>query len=159
MKIETARVPVEGLEIEIEEPSSIMEMRNDRYCFNTSIQLNLKASLIGTTLYVTGAICTTVDMRCDRCLELFERQVGNKKYIFEKQVKYPGEIIDLTPSIREDTILNLPVRLLCREDCRGLCPQCGGNLNKKQCGCKTVPISRAFSALDKLKTNKDKNSV
>jgi len=48
---------------------------------------------------------------------------------------FEGEEIDLSPLVHEQTILALPTRPLCREDCRGLCPRCGANLNSGPCGC------------------------
>ncbi len=47
---------------------------------------------------------------------------------------YDGCEIDLSPLIREQFLLSLPTRLLCHEECRGLCPGCGTNLNHNQCG-------------------------
>ena len=48
---------------------------------------------------------------------------------------YDGDQIDLAPLVAEQLILALPSRALCREDCQGLCPSCGTNLNLHQCGC------------------------
>ncbi len=48
---------------------------------------------------------------------------------------YEGEEIDLTPLVQEQIILALPTRPLCGEECRGLCPRCGANLNSGPCGC------------------------
>jgi len=159
MKIETAHIPAEGFEIEGEEPALVMEMEEGDRRFKQPIRLKLKVSLIGKTLYVAGRIWMTVSMRCDRCLTWFEQQINNDRFSFEKQVKYPGEIIDLTESIREDTILGLPLKVLCREDCRGLCPRCGQNLNEKECGCERSRVNNPFSELDKLRTDRGKKSA
>jgi uncharacterized protein len=48
---------------------------------------------------------------------------------------YQGDHLDLVPMVREQVILAAPMRPLCREDCLGLCPQCGQNLNERRCGC------------------------
>jgi uncharacterized protein len=48
---------------------------------------------------------------------------------------YEGDSVDLTPLIQEELVLALPTRPLCRETCKGLCPQCGANLNQQVCGC------------------------
>jgi len=50
---------------------------------------------------------------------------------------YQGDEIDLTPMVREQMLLALAERPLCREDCRGLCARCGVNLNEHACGCRT----------------------
>lgn len=48
---------------------------------------------------------------------------------------YDGDEIDVTPLVHEQALLALPMRPLCDEECRGLCPRCGANLNAGQCGC------------------------
>jgi DUF177 domain-containing protein len=63
---------------------------------------------------------------------------------------YDGEEVDLTPLIREQTLLALPTRPLCREDCRGLCPRCGANLNQGDCGCPTEAGDPRLSVLRSL---------
>lgn len=50
---------------------------------------------------------------------------------------FDGKVIDLDPILREQMLLALPMNAVCREDCQGLCPRCGQNLNEKQCGCDT----------------------
>ena len=63
---------------------------------------------------------------------------------------YEGEDIDVTALVHEQAILALPTRALCREDCRGLCPRCGANLNGDPCGCSVVaedPRLAPFRAL------------
>ncbi len=61
---------------------------------------------------------------------------------------FDGKTIDLDPIVREQVLLALPVSVLCKEDCRGLCPTCGQDLNEKECGHEP---SRAFSPFAKLK--------
>jgi uncharacterized protein len=63
---------------------------------------------------------------------------------------YEGEAIDLEPLVREQVILAVPYAPLCREDCKGLCPQCGVDLNTGSCRCEK-PIDPRFEALKGLK--------
>src|SRR4029077_14778902 len=58
---------------------------------------------------------------------------------------YEGEEVNLTPLIREQMLLALPTRPMCREDCRGLCPQCGANLNERDCGCDRETVQGRFA--------------
>ena len=70
-----------------------------------------------------------------------------------------GKPLDLTDDVREDILLSLPLKFLCQEDCRGLCPHCGQNLNEGTCSCQELDqeISaeeqeeNPWSQLDKLK--------
>jgi uncharacterized protein len=63
---------------------------------------------------------------------------------------YDGEKIDLAPLVREQLILAVPFAPLCREDCAGLCPQCGADRNAQACGCEK-PSDPRFAALRGLK--------
>jgi uncharacterized protein len=64
---------------------------------------------------------------------------------------YHGEEINLGEILGEEITLALPIRFLCREDCRGLCPRCGKNLNKGDCSCEGGDEYSPFSALKGLK--------
>lgn len=64
---------------------------------------------------------------------------------------YTGKVIDLDPLVREQLLLAMPAYPVCKEDCKGLCPVCGANLNDRECGCdRHVPDPR-WAGLEKLK--------
>jgi uncharacterized protein len=65
---------------------------------------------------------------------------------------YEGEEINLEPLLREQILLAVPYAPLCREDCKGLCPVCGTDLNAGQCPCDRTPIDPRWSALKGLKS-------
>jgi uncharacterized protein len=67
---------------------------------------------------------------------------------------YGGEEIDLSPLVQEQIILALPTRPLCRESCKGLCPQCGANLNVQTCACTTTVDDPRFAVLRNLKVKR-----
>jgi uncharacterized protein len=64
---------------------------------------------------------------------------------------FDGKVIDLEPIVREQLLLALPMSAVCREDCGGLCTNCGQNLNDKQCGCETKFVDPRLAALKKIK--------
>jgi uncharacterized protein len=66
---------------------------------------------------------------------------------------FDGKQIDLDPIFREQMLLALPMNALCREDCQGLCPQCGQNLNQARCGCQPQWEDPRWAALKSLKVN------
>ena len=67
-----------------------------------------------------------------------------------------GHQIDLTGPAREALLLEMPMRLLCRKDCPGLCPVCGANLNATPCDCrKAAPKANPFAALSELLPSDD----
>jgi uncharacterized protein len=72
---------------------------------------------------------------CARCVELVQFPI-DKHFQLYYTVTETAEFIDLTDDIREEVILDLPIKLLCQENCKGLCPNCGANRNKEKCQCK-----------------------
>jgi uncharacterized protein len=96
---------------------------------------------------------------CDRCLEEFERayhytfshilvnklNTDNDEYIVAEQFQ-----LDLDELVLSDILLNLPSKLLCSEDCKGLCSMCGQNLNKGSCECKDSFVDPRFAVLGEL---------
>ncbi len=64
---------------------------------------------------------------------------------------YSGETVDLEAVIREQIILQLPLKPLCQENCKGLCPVCGANLNRETCSCQAARSDSPFATLAKLK--------
>ena len=87
----------------------------------------------------------TLSLVCDRCLDEFEREFS---YDFEHTVVKSlnnnqnddyivadGDFIDITPIAISDLLLQLPTKILCKEDCKGLCQRCGNNFNHGECSC------------------------
>lgn len=66
---------------------------------------------------------------------------------------FDGKTIDLDPIVREQVLLALPMDVVCKDDCKGLCPMCGQNLNEKQCGCESTYVDPRFAALKDIKLN------
>lgn len=61
-----------------------------------------------------------------------------------------NHILDMTGAVREYVLLNLPMQVRCSEDCRGLCPKCGQNLNRGECGCLTTTVDSRLAILRDL---------
>ena len=116
-------------------------------------------------LYVRTEFKTGGMFTCDRCLEEFEREVSSgfaAVYVTdsdgapsdseEVQVITPDtNIIDLGEDVRQYAVLALPSKMLCRDDCAGLCPVCGTNLNRAKCDCGKDEVDSRWSGLQKLK--------
>jgi DUF177 domain-containing protein len=119
---------------------------------------------------LTGSVRTTLEMPCSRCLEPYIMPVDQTFDLrYQPHAKNTGEgereieeddlttafyehdEIDLGQLMREQFYLALPMKPLCREDCQGLCPVCGTNLNKSTCDCKREWEDPRFAALKKLK--------
>lgn len=100
---------------------------------------------------------------CGRCLNLYESKketVLNGKLVGETNVENEGEEenliyytdnkLDLTEDIIDTIILNLPMKPLCSNDCKGLCQKCGINLNEEQCNCELEYVDPRFEKLKEL---------
>ena len=97
---------------------------------------------------------------CDRCACEFERDFDRKyEHILVLQlsdesgddyIEVPEYQIELDRIVREDIILDLPSKLLCGDDCKGLCPICGRNLNEGDCGCLRAEADPRLAALSEF---------
>jgi len=113
--------------------------------------IDLKADIVrmGFDIYVDLTISTTVVLHCGRCLEAYQLalRINSKMLYVPAQAGmqgrtadggvflYRNSTIDLADRICEAIREELPMKPLCRPDCRGLCPHCGRNLNEGPCGC------------------------
>jgi len=119
---------------------------------------------------VVGNFETRVELVCARCLEPISREVGRKFDLLyrpqgsdagkeelsvtavEAEVGYyQGEGLLLEDVLREQILLALPLKAICREDCKGLCPHCGGNLNVVPCACAEPLEDPRWSALKDIR--------
>jgi len=150
MQVNVKRIPADGEQLRGVEPPTIMELDNDDVHFTRGIQYDFHAQIQENALLVVGRLRTPVTLRCSRCVKMFEFPVCVGQFVFHQELT--GEdFVDLTQNIREDIILELPQRALCRPDCRGLCVECGQDLNEKACHCKTARGDLRWHALDQIK--------
>ena len=112
-------------------------------------------------LLLQGVITSSYTRACGRCLDEFETplqaQVEEKFYSTKSEVEddggvnyYEGNELDIVPQIQEQIIFNTAISGLCNEDCKGLCPQCGSNLNKTSCKCVSDQVDPRLQVLSKL---------
>jgi uncharacterized protein len=126
--------------------------------------VELQARTTGSRgVHVTGKLEVPVRLACRRCLKplprtvevaldlLYDRGVGEQEA--DAQV-YPldaeASTLDLTPALREQLLLAVPGYPLCREDCAGLCPKCGVDLNEGSCDCVLTEPDPRWDVLRKL---------
>ncbi len=121
------------------------------------LQYELRAELMGQEVFVEGEIETTLDCRCVRCLEPFLYTLRLSPWTcllaFEGEDALPvvDESVDLTPHIREDSLLALPQHPLCRPECPGLPRQPQDSGPQDPASDEARGVSSAWSVLDKLK--------
>jgi len=100
-----------------------------------------------------------VDIRLESDFDLIFRPIGTDAGASERSITAPETEIGyyqkdsllLEDVLREQVLLSLPVRTLCKPDCKGLCPRCGQNLNSQQCSCDVGPSDPRWEALAGLR--------
>jgi uncharacterized protein len=124
----------------------------------------------GHDILVRGSLSGRLELACGRCLEPFAAPAAidfdlilvpgpaTTSAAAEELSRtdldldyYTGEMVDLESLLREQIILMMPLKPLCDEACKGLCPHCGANLNRETCVCKTDNVHSPFAQLAKLK--------
>ncbi len=136
------------------------------------VQVELAYYRAGTELFLQGVIEAATRANCARCAEDFASTTRREfRYVLapkvlgydeEKDLRledleftlYDGDEIDLAPLVREQVLLALVERPLCREDCAGLCPRCGANLNEGRCACRSETIDPRLAVLRNLKVGR-----
>lgn len=173
MKINVTNIPEEGLKVQFSKDENwsrqvFAEKENPGLPLG-SIDGSVTLKRIRETLYLEGNIRTEAETDCSRCLEAARLPISATfKYVLspiqvehqEEQelgaedldfVSYQDDLVDLDPLIIEQILLQIPMKVLCREDCRGLCPHCGINLNKDHCQCHDERIDSRLAILKKMK--------
>jgi uncharacterized protein len=150
MIINVKRIPPDGETLSGSDPSSIMDLEEPDTRFEHDVEYELHAQLQGNVLLVAGRLRTPATLRCSRCLQVFDSPLLVDHFVFHHEL-HGEDFVDLTANMREDIILELPQRALCAEDCKGLCPHCGKDLNKGSCRCKPSEGDLRWHALNNLK--------
>jgi len=128
-----------------------------------------KVRLAGNEVFVNGHIDTRAQVECDRCLQQVELPVSADfalEYITGSDYEssavaelteaemsvsvFDGEAIDVDEIVKEQILLAVPTRMLCREDCKGICPECGTDRNTGECTCVSDDIDPRWAALKNL---------
>jgi len=146
-----ARIGAEGRELSGEVPAAVFAVAEDSLSFPEPLAYELRAENLGTRMVVKGRVWTAARRHCDSCLAEYDEELQNDEVCHLLEDVGEDEI-DLTDDLREDALVVLPQKSLCSEECRGLCPQCGQNLNEQDCGCPAPDsASDAWSKLNELK--------
>ena len=120
-------------------------------------RVELRLERDGVDVFVTGDLRAAVSQACGRCLEPSPVEVPEADSVElaadDLDVDfYDKDEIDLSAVIETETTLALPMKPLCRDGCRGLCPVCGGNRNLVQCSCQQRAPDPRLAALKDLAT-------
>ena len=134
MKIDTRQILAEGLILTEEFSPEELDLDTGIIKFCSAVKAKALVAKSYDAISVNLTLNATMLISCCRCLEEF-------KSSFDRQVElnYAADklnpLIDLDSDIREEIILSYPIKPLCKDDCKGLCPKCGLNLNEGGCNC------------------------
>ena len=178
MYLRIEQIKEDDLALEFEEQLEafpvLSEMIDRGECrFMAPIATQLRAIRIDDMIDVKGKFETSVRLACSRCLKEYETALTSRfslTYVrqlpgFQEDeqpdeveisaeemglIYFEGEDINLLEGIQEQVVLALPVRTLCSQDCKGLCADCGKDLNAGDCGCNRQPADNRFAVLKNL---------
>jgi uncharacterized protein len=181
LKVEIARIPPEGLEIDAPLSAESVHLESEaEFGLEETGRLRCRVDRgDDESVHVRGRLEASLRLHCGRCLDAFSHQVGQELDLFylprrdapsggeegEDEVAlsdrelvvafHSGDVLDLGEMVREQLFLALPMKRLCREGCRGLCPTCGMNRNRAACSCaEAEEIDPRLSPLKELLNRK-----
>jgi uncharacterized protein len=146
-----------------------LNFSDDRVRLIQPPEISGRAVRKGSQLLLNGHLSARAQVDCDRCLEAIEVPVHTEfflQYVTAKDYEslhaaeleesdlalsiFDGEAIDIDEIVREQLLLAVPTRALCREDCKGFCPVCGVDRNLKECSCQTADSDPRWAGLKQL---------
>jgi len=173
VKINILNIPEEGLNLQFSlAEGSFPDLISEKEKIDFSLrQVDVSGSVrkVRQSIFFAGTLNTALETPCSRCLEtaclplradfnytlLPEAATGKEEIELRMEDLdvgyYAGEVIDLTPIIFEQIMLQIPMKVLCNELCKGLCPRCGINLNTANCDCRNDFIDERLAVLKNFK--------
>jgi uncharacterized protein len=173
MRIEVEKLPETGEPFAHTYEEGALSLDESRAHLRGPTTIEGRAGRKGDEIVLKGQMRAEVELLCDRCLRPvaapleveFEESfvssaaddpLGEEKELGREDLHiafYEGDAIDIDELVREQILLALPTRFVCREDCKGLCPTCGADLNEESCNCPQGESDPRWAALEKLKEN------
>ncbi len=146
--------------------------------FAAAVRTRIRVVRVRGMVEAEGEVRTTMRFACSACLQEFEAPVassfaltfvrelpqvsdesGEEVQLSAEEmgmIPFHGEEIDLHDAVAEQIVMTLPIRPLCRELCKGLCPQCGADRNEGECGCVRPVMNNKFAALKDFRVDEKK---
>lgn len=102
--------------------------------FNHPVRVDFNLEKVSDMVLANVKVVAKFSTICGRCLEEVQEEL-KENLDLNFSINPRDEFIDLTEDIRQEMVMDVPVRVLCKQDCKGLCVHCGVNLNTEQCQC------------------------
>jgi len=165
MKIDVSSiVKINGASLDVKFDEAIAELNDleTGFVFKDNVRFEGVLTNAGGVLKLNGGLKASYNVKCGRCVKDIEDSLELKirEDIIEGSdaadvdaYTYNDNYILLDSILKDNIILNLPVKKVCDDDCKGLCPRCGANLNEKTCDCKDDYINPQLEVLKKFFDN------
>jgi len=163
MKVLVSDITDEGLDLEFQETVKVSVP------LLSPVKALLRLEKVGSEVLAHGEVTTTMELQCSRCLRSFPKDMdmkidvvyhpveelkGEEKHeVKEDELNmgfYQGDELDIQDLIVEQILLSVPMKPLCSESCRGICPRCGVDMNINPCRCEQKETDPRLAVLKKL---------
>ena len=146
-----------SIEAEGEVEIQLIHYNQEDITVNTPIKVKALITNTGDNLEIIGHIQADMILKCSRCLKDFnyvfntdfEEEISNKVDA-EDVIHFEGDTVDLTDIVVNNLLLALPMKFLCSEECKGLCPRCGRDINSSKCDCTDENLDPRLTVLKDL---------
>lgn len=149
------------INIETKEEIKDISYFGDDVAFITPVTLKAEISKVDNEFFISGTVEGTAEFHCARCLKRFQREIKERVYAqfgtggmddeeMDDSYSIVDEMIDISEIIRNTLIASLPMKVVCDENCKGLCSVCGKDLNVEACNCKIEEIDPRLAKLKDL---------
>ena len=145
MKVDVDSITDKGIVQEEDVNASSWDLDTDDVRFVNDIHLLCEFRRISDEILVKARVVSERQSRCSRCLEI-KGDRRTQDFIFSYDRKTLGKFLEVDERIREEILLDWPMKPLCKDDCKGMCPVCGKNLNAAPCAC-TIQKPNPFHKL------------
>ncbi len=174
MWVNFSDIPDNGLRLELRESPQDIQLEIDEIRVSGHLEFKGRLDRLEKDVIVRGNLNTTVEVVCGRCLENFQLPVSSRveaEYRLrvekpqEEEIElieedadvyyYTQDKLNLEEALRDQILLAVPLKPLCLTDCKGLCPECGANLNQGACGCPQENVDPRLEALKALRRGRE----
>ena len=170
MFLDVKELAVRKARIQKSYPPGTLDLHTRDFQQVEPLEVRATAELVDSQIHIAGHIRTRIELVCARCLDsvveeldrdfdLFYRPVSSVEKKEEIRLKpedtdvgfFKGDGLFLADVLAEQVNLLIPMKVICRSDCRGLCPHCGANLNSESCRCEPHAADTRMAPLARFK--------
>ena len=147
-----------------------LDFRSTEFKQVEPLTVRATAELVDGQIHISGTLHTRIELNCARCLEPVLEEVSRDFDLLYRPMSwapreeavqlrfdeteigfFDGDGLFLADILAEQVNLAVPMKAICRSDCRGLCPHCGANLNYEQCSCESRTVDPRLASLERFK--------